>query len=150
MKTQFKFALILLGAAPIVPALLAPQTAHARPADVPVRTPKPGSAERAAILDAVRKPLQKFHKGQRPTFADVHSFRAGGGWVHLSANVVGDDGKPMGEMGELDFSALLKWQKSGWKVVEWSYHGDVVQIGWADKHPNVPLNVLGLKPSDVR
>ena len=150
MKTQHKIALVLLGAAPIAPALLTTQVAHARPANVKTYTPKPGSKERAAIMDALRVPVQKYHKGKRPTFTNVYNFRVGGGWAHLSGGVVDSKGRTMGEEGVLDFSGLLRKVNGKWKVVEWAYHGDVVQIYWAQKHPDVPLNILGLKPSDLR
>ena len=153
MKTPLKLTLVLLGAAPLMPALFATQSAYARPANVAVHTPKPGSKERAAIMDAIRVPVQRFHKGKRPTFTYVDNFRVGGGWAHLSAVTVDSKNKPLGPDPEepyMGMSALLKLVKGQWKVVEWSYHGDVIQIDWALKHPDVPLNVLGLKPSDVR
>ena len=150
MKTQLKFALVLLGAAPLAPALLTTQVAHARPANVPLHTPKPGSKERGAIMNALRVPLQKHHKGKRPTFTSVDGFRVGGGWAHLSCLVVDSKGKPIDPEMNFDLVALLHLVKGQWKVVEWAYAGDVVEIGWAKDHPDVPLNVLGVKPSDVR
>ncbi len=150
---QLRLGLVLLGALPLAPALLATQIACARPANVAVHTPKPGSKERGAIMNALRVPVQKFHKGKRPTFTYVDNFRVGGGWAHLSAMTVDGKGKPLGpdpEQPYIGLSALLKLQNGKWRVVEWSYHGDVIQIDWALKHPDVPLNVLGLKPSDLR
>ena len=150
MKTQFAISMFLLCAAPLAPTLVTTQTAQARPADVPVRTPKPGSKERAAIMNALRVPVQKAYKGRRPTFTNVNNFRVGGGWAHLSCAVVDSKGKTFDPEIGLDFSALLRKVKGQWRVVEWAYHGDVVQIGWAKDHPDVPLNVLGLKPRDLR
>lgn len=147
---HLKLGWVLLGALPLAPALLATQTAFARPANVAVHTPKAGSRERSAIMNALRVPVQKFHKGKRPTFTNVNSFRVGGGWAHLSCEVVDSKGRPLETEMQLDFSALLKLEKGKWRVVEWAYHGDVVQIGWAMAHPSVPLNILGLKPSDLR
>ena len=150
MKNQFKVSLLLLGVAASAPALLATQTAHARPANVAVHTPKPGSAERSAIMNALRVPVQKSYHGRRPTFTNVRDFRVGGGWAHLSCAVVDSKGKPFDPEMQLDLSALLHLEKGKWRVVEWVYAGDVIEIDWAHKYPNVPLNVLGLKPSDVR
>ena len=147
---QLKLSLVLLGVAASAPALLTTQSAFARPANVKVHTPKPGSAERSAIMNALRVPVQKLYHGRRPTFTDVRNFRVGGGWAHLSCAVVDSKGRPMETEMQLDFSALLHQVNGKWRVVEWSYHGDVIQIDWAHKHPDVPLNVLGLKPSDVR
>ena len=153
MKNQLKFALVLLSAAPLAPALLATQTAYARPANVKVRTPKPGSKERNLIMNALRLPVTKFHKGKRVTFTRVNNFRVGGGWAHLSAQTVDAKNKALGPSPDepyMTLSALLKWQNGAWRVVDWSYHGDVIQIDWARKHPDVPLNILGLKASDIR
>ena len=150
MSTKFKLGFVLLGALPLAPALLSTQAVYARPANVAIHTPKPGSRERSAIMDALRVPVQKYHKGKRPTFTYVDNFRVGGGWAHLSCQVVDSKGRPLETEMQLDFSALLKWEKGKWRVVEWSYHGDVIQIEWAQRHRDVPLNVLGLKPSDVR
>ena len=153
MKNQLKFALILLGAAPAAPALLSTQTALARPANVAIHTPKPGSKERSAIMNALRIPLTKFHQGKRVTFTNVGQFRVGGGWAHLSAQTVDANNKPLGPYAAqsgMPLAALLHLEKGKWRVVEWIYAGDVIEIEWARKHSSVPLNVLGLKPSDVR
>lgn len=114
MKNQLKLSLLLLGVAASAPALLSTQIAFARPANVAVHTPKPGSRERNAIMDALRVPVQKFHKGEKPTFTYVDEFRVGGGWAHLSAQTVDSKGKPMGadpEMGNLPLTALLHMEK---------------------------------------
>ncbi len=147
---QLKLALILLGAAALMPALLATQIASARPANVAIHTPEPGTKERSATMNASRLPVQKFYKGKRPTFVSVREFRVRGGWTHLNCEVVDAKGRPLETEMHLDFSASLKLEKGKWRVVEWGYHGDVVEISRAMAHPEVPLNVLGLKPSDVR
>ncbi len=147
---QLKLSLVLLGVAASAPALFTAQIAYARPANVAVHTPKPGSVERSAIMNALRVPVQKSYHGRRPTFTDVRDFRVGGGWAHLSCEVVDSKGRPMETEMQLDFSALLHLVNGKWHVVEWAYHGDVIEIDWAHKHPDVPLNVLGLKPSDLR
>lgn len=147
MKIKFALALALLAAAPLAPALMI--YAQARPANVAVRTPKPGSKERAAIMNALRVPLTQFHKGKRVTFTGVEEFRVGGGWAFLMCLPVDDKGKNLGPRDLPFLTALLRYQKGKWSAVEWAYAGDVVQIGWARKHADVPLNVLGLKPSDL-
>lgn len=150
---QFKLSLVLLGVAASAPALLTTQSACARPANVAVHTPKPGSRERSAIMDALRIPLTKSHRGKRITFTRVDEFRVGGGWAHLNAATVDANNKPLGpDPSEpyMSLSALLHLEKGRWRVVEWIYAGDVIEIEWAHTHPDVPLNVLGLKPSDLR
>ena len=147
---HFRLGLVLLGVAAVAPALLATQTVWARPANVAIHTPKAGSAERRAIMDALRVPVQKASHGKRPTFTGVREFRVGGGWAHLSCAVVDSKGHPFDPEMQLDFSALLKKVNGQWRTVEWAYHGDVIEIDWAHRHPDVPLNVLGLKPSDLR
>ncbi len=151
---QFQLSLVLLGAvaAPVLFPLTS-SVALARPANVAVRTPKAGSRERSAIMDALRVPVQKFHKGKKPTFTGVNNFRVGGGWAHLTASTIDSKGRSIGPDPEepyMNLSALLKLEKGKWRVVTWAYHGDVIQIDWAQKYPSVPLNILGLKPSDLQ
>ena len=148
MKPKFALGLLLLGAAPFAPMLT--MGAHARPANVPVHTPKPGSRERAAIMDALRVPITKESGGKRVTFTYVDEFRVGGGWACLGCVPVDAKGKPIGPPDLTYLSALLHFEKGKWRVKETVYAGDVVQIEWAKRYPNVPLNVLGLKPSDLR
>lgn len=150
---HFRLGLVLLAVAASAPAFVATQTAYARPDNVAVHTPKPGSKERSAIMNALRVPVQRFHKGKKPTFTYVSNFRVGGNWAHLSATTVDSKGKPLGPDPEepyMNLSALLKQVNGKWRVVEWAYHGDVIQIDWAQKHPQVPLNIFGLKPSDLQ
>lgn len=149
---HFRLGWVLLGALPLAPALLATQSAQARPANVAVHTPKPGSRERSAIMDALRVPVQKSYKGKKPTFTSVDEFRVGGGWAHLSAMTVDSKGKPLApdpDSPYMPLTALLHMEKGRWRVVEWIYAGDVIQIEWARKYPKVPLNVLCLKQSDL-
>lgn len=150
MKSKFVvgLGLALTIATPLSVTVLSAVPAYARAANAPIRTPKPGSRERAAIMNALRVPVAK-EEGKRPTFTNVRNFRVGGGWAFLDCNAVDSKGHLLGPRDLPDMSALLKWNKGKWKVVEWGFHGDVVQIGWAMDHPDVPLNVLGLKPSDL-
>ncbi len=150
---HFRLGLVLMSVLPLAPAPLTTKIAHARPVNVAVQTPKPGSRERSAIMNALRVPVQKFHKGKKPTFTGVDGFRVGGGWAHLNATTVDSKDKPLGPDPEepyMNLSALLHLEKGKWRVVTWAYHGDVIEIDWAQNYPKVPLNIWGLKPSDLR
>ena len=148
MKPKFLLGLLLLSAAPLTPALQS--VAHARPANVKTYTPKPGSRERTAIMNALRVPVQKFLKGKRPTFTEVSNFRVGGGWAFLDATTVDSKGKYLG-IPEFtsSLSALLHLEKGKWRVLEWDYFTDVGWHSWAVEHPSVPLNILGMTPRDL-
>ena len=151
MKPQIVLGFVVLCAAPLAPMLT--NYARANPAKVALHTPKPGSRERAAIMDALRVPVQKYHKGVRPTFTNVFDFRVGGGWAFLGATTVDGKGKSLGMFDDADITdsiyALLHLEKGKWRVMEWGYFTDVGWFPWAVEHPNVPLNVLGMKPSDM-
>ena len=153
MKIRLRLTLIMACASLVAPALLmAPLAhaplAHARPANVKIHTPKPGTQERAAIMNALRVPVTKYHKGKRVTFTQVDEFRVGGGWAHLGCVPVDDKGRQLGDRELPYLTALLHLEKGQWRVKEYVYAGDVVEISWAKKYASVPLNVLGIKASD--
>jgi hypothetical protein len=106
-----------------------------------VYTPEKGSAERTAILDALRLPVEKKLK-QKISF-NVENFNVGGAWAFLSgAPQSADGGKPVYrntpyqdaiDAGAFDnnFFALLKKTSGKWKVVTYSIGcTDVCYAGW--------------------
>lgn len=145
MKNKFGLGLVLSCALPLAPALLTSNIAQARPADVPTHTPKAGSRERTTILNALRIPVTKFHKGKRITFYDVEPFNVGGGWAYIYCRPVDSKGKSLGPRDLPYLSALLRFKKGKWSVAEMSYAGDVVQNDWIRKYRDLPHNVVGLE-----
>lgn len=145
MKNKFVLGLVLSCALPLTPALLTISVAHARPADVPIHTPKAGSKERVTILNALRIPVTKYHGGKRITFYDVEPFNVGGGWAYVYCRPANSKGKSLGPRDLPYLSALLRYNKGKWSVSEWSYSGDVVQNDWIRRHPDLPYNVVGLE-----
>lgn len=103
--------------------------------------PKPGSAERKAIMDAMRLPVSK-HVGKRVTFTG--SVRVAGGWASFQGGADPSDGKPPRDEDvafqlELDFFALLRREGSAWAVVHWGFAGDVGAVEDARKKaPDAP------------
>ena len=102
----------------------APMNAAAKiaPKSAPT-TPKPGSAERKAIMDALRKPVQKATKF--PVIFRVGHLKVLNGWAFFSGNALRADGKAIGDdflWGET--SALLRKQGKSWTVLHWGFATD--------------------------
>jgi len=112
----------------------------------PVHTPKPGSKERKAIMDALRGPVSKTVK--RQVIFKVGQFKVRDGWAFLSGNALKGDGSGLGEehlWGE--FSALLRRQtgKKGktWKVLHWGLATDTgVMDECKKKYPQAPRSIF--------
>ena len=148
MKNKFAIGLVLNFAAPLAPALLTIGVAQARPANVPVHAPAPGSKERAAILNALRIPVTKYHGGKKVTFYDVEPLMVGGGWAYLYCRPANDKGKSLSSGKIKNVAALLRIRNGKWSVVEWAYAEDVIKIKWSEKHTDVSYDVLGLESGD--
>ena len=102
-----------------------PFGASAKPArkTAPPTTPKSGSAERKAIMDALRKPVQKETKF--PVIFRVGHLKVQNGWAFFSGNALHADGKAIGDdflWGEM--AALLRKQGKNWTVLHWGFATD--------------------------
>lgn len=106
-------------------------------------TPARGTAERSAILSAIRAPVEK-QLGPRVVFV-VHQLRMGEGWAFLSARPQRPSGAPIdyaltpyaedAAAGLFDdgVAALAQLQNGKWNVRALSIgHTDVVWEPWAD------------------
>lgn len=108
-------------------------------------TPAAGTAERKAIMDALRGPAERDLK--TPVIFKVSRLRVAGGWAFAQVAPIRPDG------GKIDFSrtiyreqmdlgmfdpqgeALLRLDKSGWKVIEWAFGStDVPSAAWPEKY----------------
>jgi len=92
----------------------------ARSASAKVRTPKPGSVERRAILDAVRKPYEKYVK-EKTVFYDV-AIRISGDWAYAQGdgrNINGGALKFWSPIADPTMVATLKKRRGRWTVVYW-------------------------------
>ena len=114
-----------------------------------VRTPGPGSAERKAVLDALRVPVEKELK--RKVVFKVEALKLLGGWAFARGVPQQPGGKAMDyrgtryeqqeETGAFDdgFSALLRLRAGKWTVVAYNIGAtDVVWIDWPEKHKAPP------------
>ena len=105
-------------------------------------TPEKGSAERAAIMDALREPVSKELK-QKVTFVADSPFKVQGDWAFLAGRVKGENG------GEVDWKiteyqqrinvdafdnnifALLRKRNGRWRVVTYMIGcTDVCYLTW--------------------
>lgn len=112
-------------------------------------TPKAGSAERKAIMDALRVPVVK--RLLKPVVFKVDHLKVQGGWAFMKGVPQQPNGKPMDyrgtgyERAQKDgifddwICALLRKQGTKWQVVEFVIGAtDVVYIGWDEKHKAPP------------
>lgn len=112
-------------------------------------TPEPGTAERKAIADALRVPVEKQLK--KSVVFKIDHLKVQDGWAFLRGVPQRPDGKPMDysdtpyrrqkELGMFDdqISALLRRQGDGWAVVTYDIGAtDVVYLDWAEKHKAPP------------
>lgn len=112
-------------------------------------TPKPGSAERKAIMDSLRVPVQK--KLLKPVVFKVDHLKVQHGWAFMRGVPQQPEGRAMDYRGteyerlqrEGAFDdwicALLRKVGTKWQVVEFVIGAtDVAYIGWDDKHKAPP------------
>jgi hypothetical protein len=112
-------------------------------------TPAPGTAERKAIADALRVPVEK--KLKKSVVFKIDHLKVQDGWAFLRGVPQRPDGKPMDysdtsyrrpkELGMFDdqISALLRKQGAAWVVITYNIGAtDVVYLDWAEKHKAPP------------
>ncbi len=104
-------------------------------------SPKPGSKERKAILNALRVPVQKEAK-QTVLFYAVN-MKVEKGWAFVDCLVKDKTGKKY-VLGELETSALMRKINGRWKVLHWGTAGDIgVTCEAAKKYPQAPKAIFG-------
>jgi hypothetical protein len=127
-----RFRLLLL----VLSLVLAATHAFAKP-----HTPKPGSAERKAVLDALRVPAQKQAK-QAIVFHDV-TLRVESGWAWAMGVARDRTGKKL-PLGDLMTCGLLRKSGGRWKVLRWGVAGDIgIACDAAKKYPSAPRAIFG-------
>ena len=112
-------------------------------------TPKAGSAERKAIMDSLRVPVQK--RLLKPVVFKVDDLKVQNGWAFLRGVPQQPGGKPMDytgtgyEQAKKDgifddwICALLRKRGSKWEVVKFVIGAtDVVYIGWDEEFKAPP------------
>lgn len=122
--------------------VLATLTAQAQKAT----TPKIGSPERKAIMDALRVPVQKDFKGQKLVFK-VENLKVLNGWAFLWGAPTAPNGKELSYKGtkfeeavkegfyDNNISALLRKEKGKWKVKVYVVGAtDVPWVEWPEQY----------------
>ncbi len=130
-KVIAAFCLVLVSACP----------AHAQGS---VHTPPPGSAERKAVLDAIRPNAQKqfgrdvvfvvksMRVGPTHAFASVEPVRANGAKIRMQL---------VGGMGDAYAQAVLEKRAGRWTVLR--YVAGASDVWWCEMQDEVPVAVLG-------
>ena len=127
---------------------LKPSGSQARSQGQP-HAPAPGTAERKAIADALRVPVEK--KLKKSVVFKIEHLKVLNGWAFLRGVPQRPDGKPMDygdtsyrrqkELGMFDdgISALLKQEGGKWVVVTYNIGAtDVVYLDWPKKYKAPP------------
>lgn len=122
---------------PLLVLCALPALAQTRPT-----TPKPGSAERKAITEALRVPVQKALK--KPVLFKIDHLKVQNGWAFLTGVPLQASGRPMDYRGTpyqnaIDndvfddwVCALLRREKGRWRVVRYAIGAtDVAWEPWA-------------------
>jgi hypothetical protein len=108
----------------------------------PTYTPKPGSAERKAIIDALRKPVMK--KVKTRVIFELGYFKVRDGWAMVSGSALKADGTRFGDeylWGEV--TALLRKEKKTWRVLVWGFaSGTDVFEEARQKYPRAPRSIF--------
>ena len=148
MNTKTKFWITLTCATFLAPSVFVP-SALAAPQSKPY-TPKAGSKERKAILDALRKPVEKEMK-QEVVFYDV-TMKVKNGWAYVMADGRDTKGKKLKQWApEVDptFQALLRQDKGKWKVLSWGAGTGMDATSEArKKYPKAPRSIFPSMPDD--
>jgi len=104
-------------------------------------SPKAGSAERKAIMNALRVPVQKRAK-QTVVFYGVN-LKVEKGWAFVHCVAMDKTGKKY-VLGEIDTAGLLRKTNGRWKVLHWGTAGDIsVACDAAKKYPKAPRAIFG-------
>lgn len=108
-----------------------------------VYTPKPGTTERKAVLDSLRKPVVK-EMSQTVIFTYV-TMNIKEGWAYVKATGTDTKGKPLKKLGGqyFPFQALLRKQGKAWQVLSWGYGGGTDATDNAmTKYPQAPREIF--------
>jgi hypothetical protein len=107
-----------------------------------VHTPAAGSAERKAIMNAARTPVQQ-RVGQRVIFV-VNHLRVQNGWAFFAGSARTPANKPLSQKylwGET--RALLRKSNGAWKVLYWGFATDTGVMERAKKkYPQAPRAIF--------
>jgi hypothetical protein len=146
MKTKRPTSFLILGALSVLFALLLAISVSAQ------TTPKQGSPERKAIMDAARIPVEKDLK--KKVIFKIGHLKVHKDWAFMCAQPLQSNSKPIDykttkyaediEQGAFDDQVciLLRKAKGKWKVVHWNIGAtDVVWLDW-DKEFKAPSAIF--------
>lgn len=133
MKTQWMLAPWGLS------ALLITQTAFAKP-----HTPAPGSAERKAIMDAMRKVVGKPHK--KPIIFTADHLKVENGWAYFGGRFdYVDKSRVSADFGWGNLSCLLRYENKAWRVKRFIHNTDVAEPDYIEMFPQAPRAIFQRK-----
>ncbi len=108
----------------------------------PTYTPKAGSVERKAIIDALRQPVSK--KVKTRVIFELGYFKVRDGWAMVSGSALKANGTRFGDeylWGEV--TALLRKEKKTWRVLVWGFaSGTDIFDEALEKYPRAPRSIF--------
>jgi len=123
--------------------LLAGTTGMVLPSVAAPHTPKAGSSERKAIMNALRPRLGSGR--HKPIISPSH-LKVERGWAYVEGGFNYEGGAPLEEQftegSGTNFSALLHQENSRWRVKKFMYHGDVVAPEFMQAFPSAPRSIF--------
>lgn len=113
-------------------------------------SPKPGSAARKAILDALRKPVEK-DAGEKVIFYDV-TVKVRNGWAYVSAMGRDTKGRKLKRWDvniDPTTTGLLRQSGMRWRVLSWGAGTGMDAVSEARlKFPQAPKSIFPSMPDD--
>jgi hypothetical protein len=126
---------------PVLFVLAAVTMANVAGADA-LHSPKAGSTERKAIMNALRVPVER--KVRKKVIFKVGQLKVKDGWALMAGTALMSDGSALGDeflWGEV--SALLRREKNRWRVLHWGFATDTSVIEEARrKYPRAPRAIF--------
>ncbi|MCW8795558.1 MAG: hypothetical protein OQK67_00670 [Chlorobium sp.] len=118
----------------------------------PAFAPPPGSVLRKAVLDALREEVFRVHGLEVRFVVEYMSVKDNWAWVHTFPE------SPDGRQHYEDISALLKYEKDGWTVIETPCtenenpdccNGSDYFYGMQSRYPEVPFEIFPVQIEDA-
>ena len=123
--------------------LLVGTTGTVLPSMAAPHTPKAGSGERKALMNALRP---KLGSGKHKPIITPYHLKVENGWAFVEGGFNYEGGAPLEEQftegSGTNFSALLHRESSKWRVKKFLYHGDVVAPEFMQAFPSAPRAIF--------
>ena len=105
------------------------------------RTPRVGSSERRAIMDAMRKVVGK--RSRKKIIFTADHLKVEKGWAYFAGSFAYADGtRPGEEYNYGTLSSVLRFQNKKWRVLYDVHNGDVIEPEMMSRFPRAPKAIF--------